>query len=199
VAVSLLVPAGLLAAVLVARDGGGSAPPSAQLLGAPDGSMPGPGDVAPLFDQPGLDGGRVRLADYRGRPVILTFFASWCLDCEREFPLLNEALVAHADAGLAVVGVTFRDFVDADARAFRARFDATWPAATDDRSEVARAYGVRNIPVTFFIGPNGRVVARVFGITTQAALDPPLQELLASARSAVTPPSETSAPLPTAP
>jgi peroxiredoxin len=176
VAVSVLVPLAVLVVALSADDDGDATAGPAVDLGA----LAAPGDVAPAFDAPGLDGGRVRLADYRGRPVILTFFASWCNPCEQEIPHLNDALAEHADDGLAVIGVNFDEALAQDSRDFRERLDATWPAGDDPDGVVAEAYGVRTLPVTFFIGPDGRIVDRGFGLTTEDALTEPLDHLLAA-------------------
>jgi peroxiredoxin len=176
VAISVLVPLVVLVVALRADDDGDATADPGQDLGA----LAEPGDVAPTFDAPGLDGGRVRLADYRGRPVILTFFASWCAPCEQELPHLNDALAEHADEGLAVLGVNFDEALAQDSRDFRERLDATWPAGDDPDGVVAAAYGVRTLPVTFFIGPDGRIVDRGFGLTTEEALAEPLANLLAS-------------------
>lgn len=137
------------------------------------------GSPVPDFVLPSLDGnGDVRLADLRGRPVIVNFWASWCNPCREEFPLLKEALRDHRSESLAVVGVTYQD-IPADSRAFVDKMDATWPQGIDEGGVVAKAFGVRAIPQTFFVSPDGTIVARVFGITSQDKLDEPLNKLLA--------------------
>ncbi|HEX9738536.1 MAG TPA: TlpA disulfide reductase family protein, partial [Candidatus Limnocylindria bacterium] len=89
------------------------------------------GDRAPDFALADLDGEPVRLADYVGRPVIVNFWASWCLPaCAEEFPILAEALEVHADIGLAVIGIVYRDRSEA-ARAFGEQLGATWPLVMD--------------------------------------------------------------------
>jgi cytochrome c biogenesis protein CcmG, thiol:disulfide interchange protein DsbE len=137
------------------------------------------GSPAPDFVLPALDGSDpVRLADFRGRPVILNFWASWCNPCRDEFPLLKETLREHRADRLAVIGVTFRDIVD-DSRGFVKKMQATWRQGIDEDRVVAGAFGVRAIPWTFFIRPDGTIAARVFGITSQDKLDDPLGKLLA--------------------
>jgi cytochrome c biogenesis protein CcmG, thiol:disulfide interchange protein DsbE len=137
------------------------------------------GSPAPDFSLAALDGdGDVRLADFRGRPVIVNFWASWCNPCREEFPLLQQALRDHRSERLAVIGVTFRDIPD-DSRDFVSQMKATWKQAIDDDQAVAKAYGVRSIPLTFFVRADGTIAARVFGFTTEAALADPLTKLLA--------------------
>jgi cytochrome c biogenesis protein CcmG, thiol:disulfide interchange protein DsbE len=136
------------------------------------------GSAAPDFQVPALDGGGdVHLADFRGRPVIVNFWASWCNPCRQEFPLLQQALRDHRANGLAVVGVTYQD-IPGDSRDFVKKRNATWPQGVDDNGEVAQAFGVRAIPQSFFVRPDGTIAARVFGITTATALADPLAKLL---------------------
>jgi cytochrome c biogenesis protein CcmG/thiol:disulfide interchange protein DsbE len=136
------------------------------------------GSLAPDFVLPALDGGgEVRLAEFRGQPAIVNFWASWCNPCREEFPLLKKALRDHRGKGLAVIGVTYQDIPD-DSRDFVEKMAATWPQGIDDGGAVAEAFGVRAIPQTFFVAPDGTIVARVFGITSQDKLDEPLRKLL---------------------
>lgn len=146
------------------------------VAGAPSGARIG--SVAPAFAAADLDGNPVRLADLRGRPVIVNFWASWCADCVEEFPLLASALAEHEAEELAVVGIVFRDNSEA-ARRFMARMGAAWPAAMDPGEEIAEAYGIYGPPETFFIDAEGVVVARQFGALSRDDLDRHLTRLLA--------------------
>jgi cytochrome c biogenesis protein CcmG/thiol:disulfide interchange protein DsbE len=171
---------GLVAGVLVAVLDSGSESGGGMRRGAVvAGAGPEVGSAAPDFSLPALDGhGDVRLADFRGRPVIVNFWASWCNPCRQEFPLLQQALRDHRGERLAVIGVTFRDIPD-DSRNFVSQMKATWTQAVDDDQAVAKAYGVRSIPLTFFVRADGTIAARVFGFTSEAALADPLAKLLA--------------------
>jgi cytochrome c biogenesis protein CcmG/thiol:disulfide interchange protein DsbE len=171
---------GLVAGVLVAVLDNGSESGGGMRRGAVvAGAGPEVGSAAPDFSLPALDGhGDVRLADFRGRPVIVNFWASWCNPCRQEFPLLQQALRDHRGERLAVIGVTFRDIPD-DSRNFVSQMKATWRQAVDDDQAVAKAYGVRSIPLTFFVRADGTIAARVFGFTSEAALADPLAKLLA--------------------
>jgi cytochrome c biogenesis protein CcmG/thiol:disulfide interchange protein DsbE len=171
---------GLVAGVLVAVLDSGSESGGGMRRGAVvAGAGPEVGSAAPDFSLPALDGhGDVRLADFRGRPVIVNFWASWCNPCRQEFPLLQQALRDHRGERLAVIGVTFRDIPD-DSRNFVSQMKATWRQAVDDDQAVAKAYGVRSIPLTFFVRADGTIAARVFGFTSEAALAGPLAKLLA--------------------
>lgn len=142
------------------------------------------GRPAPEFALPSVDGRPVRLADFRGRPVVLNFFASWCRPCEKEMPVLD---AIARDGRVAVVAVSFRDS-PGDARNFARRLDVDFPVLVDDdtASAVARAYGVRSPPMTFFIGADGRIGApAVYGGAGPADLGPGLARIAPG----VTPPS----------
>ncbi len=135
------------------------------------------GNPAPDFALADLDGNPVRLADLRGRPVVLNFWASWCGPCVEEFPLLRQAAEEHAEAGLAIVGVVFRDRSEA-ARDFMLRNGGSWPAAMDPGERVADAYGILGPPETYFIARDGTIAARQFGPVDADSLEAQLATIL---------------------
>ena len=114
------------------------------------------GATAPAFELADLDGNPVRLADLRGRPVIVNFWASWCIPCVEEFPLLQDAETEHAADGLVLVGIVYRDNAEA-ARSFMERMGADWPTLMDPGEKVAEEFGIFGPPETFFIDPQGTV------------------------------------------
>ncbi len=128
------------------------------------------GNQAPDFSVTDLEGNRIQLAELRGRPVIVNFWASWCVPCVDEFPILRDAHQRHVDDGLVVVGIVYQDRSQA-AAAFMSRHDAAWAAAADLDGRVAEAYGVIGPPETFLIGRDGRIAARALGQFTAAWLD----------------------------
>jgi cytochrome c biogenesis protein CcmG/thiol:disulfide interchange protein DsbE len=172
---------GLVAGVLVAVLGDGSDSGGTTRPGSVSGAGGEVGSPAPVFRLPALDGhGDERLADYRGRPVIVNFWASWCNPCRKEFPLLKQALRDHRAQHLAVIGVTYQD-IPSDSRTFVKQKQATWPQGVDDGGAVASAFGVRAIPQSFFVRADGTIAARVFGFTSESALAGPLAQLLGGA------------------
>lgn len=134
------------------------------------------GEALPDFTLPDLAGNSVRLSDFRGRPVVLTFFASWCHPCEEEMPLLEDAWTEDPDR-FGVVAVSYDD-LERDSHAFVERLGVTYPALIDVGDQVKDAYGVGAIPQTFFVDADGVLRDRVFGITSRDALDEPLDALL---------------------
>ena len=135
------------------------------------------GNPAPDFAVADLDGNPIRLADLRGRPVIVNFWASWCGPCVEEFPLLREAAADHAADGLVVIGIVWDDRSE-PARDFMARNGATWAAAMDPGERVARDYGILGPPETYFIGRDGIIRARQIGQISAASLDEKLATII---------------------
>jgi cytochrome c biogenesis protein CcmG, thiol:disulfide interchange protein DsbE len=131
------------------------------------------GDVAPTFRLAGLNGGTVDTAEYHGKPYVLTFWGSWCIPCRKEMPLLQ-----RASDQVQVVGVTFSDPAS-ESRAFARKYGITFPLAPDDGFRVAKAFGVVNVPMSFFVGADGKVVERVAGNGDTKDLDAALRRLTA--------------------
>jgi cytochrome c biogenesis protein CcmG/thiol:disulfide interchange protein DsbE len=139
---------------------------------------PASGDAATAFTLPGLDGGCVRLADLRGKPVVINFWASWCHPCRQEFPLLRRTFNEHRGQGLEIVGVSFQD-IASDARRFARDHHADWLLAFDDSGDVAKAYGIRPVPQTLFVRRDGVVSARIYGPLSAHDLRIELAKILA--------------------
>jgi cytochrome c biogenesis protein CcmG/thiol:disulfide interchange protein DsbE len=137
------------------------------------------GSPAPDFALADLNGNPIRLADLRGRPVIVNFWASWCGPCVEEFPLLQRALDEHRVQGLTVVGIVVQDRSEA-ARAFMARMGARWPAVMDPGGGVASSYGLYAPPESFFIDRDGVIASRQVGQLSQADLARQLTAILPS-------------------
>jgi thiol-disulfide isomerase/thioredoxin len=120
------------------------------------------GQLAPDFEASDLDGRRFRLSDYRGNPTIINFWASWCTACKKELPAIEAAAREHEIHGLRVVAVNMGDDPDAARNSLKAR-GVTLPVALDLDSVVAERYGVRGLPVSFFLDANGVIQRVQFG------------------------------------
>lgn len=112
------------------------------------------GKPAPDIVGTTLDGAPFRLADLRGKPVIVNFWGPTCVPCRTEFPLLKSKLAEHAADGLVVVGVLMADPPDL-ARTFIAEQGATWPTVDDPGNAIREAYRVALRPQSYFIDPDG--------------------------------------------
>lgn len=162
----LVLIGALLGVIAVTLDRGSSSGPSAQL-----------GKPAPAFSLERLDGGRLSLDELRGRPVVLNFWASWCLPCREEAPLLTKLAADNADRGLMVVGVVYQDSAT-NAIDFMRRYGQTYPGLLDPSGRTALDYGVYGIPVTYFIDPAGVIRARQIGQLLLADLEGAVARIL---------------------
>jgi thiol-disulfide isomerase/thioredoxin len=157
--------------LLVGR--GGSAAADVRVAG---GGAPRAGQVPPQFSGTTVGGSRFDLSAERGRVVLVNFFATWCENCRAELPLLQRTSGQQHSQGLDIVTVDFND--GGDARAFLRANGVDFPALLDPSSSVGHAYLVSDLPVTFFVGRDGRV-ARVFhGQLSDATLSDALRGLL---------------------
>lgn len=136
------------------------------------------GQPAPPLAGATLDGGHLDLAELRGRPVIVNFWASWCVPCREEFPLLAAALRDHAQEGLVIVGVLFKDEPE-PARRFVAEQGVDWPTVLDPDGRLAAAYRVVAPPQTYFIDRSGIVRSIQIGELLEVDLDRQLPAILA--------------------
>lgn len=153
-------------------------------LGTDPRAIPSPliGRQAPPFTLPLFEGGTLRLADLRGKVVVLNFWASWCYPaCWNEAPRLQAAWEQYRDHGVMVVGIAYQDR-EADARAFIDRFGKTFPSGPDTGSRIAIDYGVYGVPETFFIDRQGRIAHKHVGEISTAVLNNWITRLLAQRR-----------------
>lgn len=113
--------------------------------------------------RPAFTDGRITLAELRGTPVVLNFWASWCVPCREEAPLLERTWRTARGQEVLVVGLNQQDLTE-DARAFMREFGISYPNVRDQSNGVARRWGVTGLPETFFITARGGVVGHVIGV-----------------------------------
>lgn len=147
---------------------------------------PGRSGIAgsPLLDKPApastlrsLDGVKVELASLQGRPVVVNFWASWCLPCRDEAPLLRSLSETQSDRGLAVLGISFQEPELQNARAFIREYALAYPSLIDPGARTAINYGVSGVPETFFIDRQGIVRSADRGGLTPARLSEGLSRI----------------------
>lgn len=113
---------------------------------------------APAFTLDRLDrNGQLAVADLRGKAVVVNFWASWCIPCRDEAPVLQKTYERYRDQGLVVLGVDVNDFRQ-DARRFMKRYGLSYPVVYDGKGSTVGKWGVRGFPETFFVDRSGKLV-----------------------------------------
>ena len=110
------------------------------------------------------------LAAFRGHPVLLDFWATWCGPCRMEAPTVDRIAQRYKDQGLTVVGVNTSD-EQGNAAPFARRNRLSFPIAYDEGQRAAAAYGVENLPTLVIINKEGKIAAVRTGVTSDAELD----------------------------
>lgn len=126
---------------------------------------------APPIEFTSFEGETIRLADLRGKGVVVNFWASWCDPCRDEAALLEATWRREQDNGIVFLGL---DYLDQEPAALKylAEYSVTYPNGPDLRSDAARRYGIKGVPETFFIDPEGKIVQTVIGpIVSQGQMD----------------------------
>ncbi|MFN3479675.1 MAG: TlpA family protein disulfide reductase [Thermodesulfovibrionales bacterium] len=121
------------------------------------------GKVAPVFELKDLEGKKVSLTDFKGKVILLNFWATWCAPCKAEMPSLENLYRSLKDKGLVVIGVSV-DNSEKTVHSFIEEKGITFPILLDKGKEVSfDDYGVIGLPVTFLIDKKGIIVDKVFG------------------------------------
>ena len=151
---------------------------TAQQVPASVSTDPWIGRLAPDFALQSLDGRRVRLGDFRGKVVLVNFWATWCAPCRLEMRWLMEFSTRYRAQGLEVIGVSVDDGNAEKVRRFVQEMNVNYSIVLQD-DEVGAAYGgVRFLPQTFFVSRNGKVTAHSFGVRGRGAFEADIQRSL---------------------
>ena len=170
-----LVTAGtvlLVAVVLFGRGHRLKAPHEAQLPAAADRV------AAASFSATTLAGRHVDLGSYRGRPLVLNFFAAWCDPCRQEAPEFVRLHHRYGDR-IGLLSVAVRTDHRSSLDGFIRDHDMTWPVVWDRGGSMIDPYRVNGQPITYIIDADGRVVYRIIGQTTEPLIGRYLDKLLA--------------------
>ena len=135
-------------------------------------------NAAPLFTVTDINGGKLSLADYRGKVVLLDFWATWCTPCREEIPHFVEMQEKLGPKGFQVIGISMDD--DAKpVREFYQKFKMNYPVAVGDDKLAESFGGVLGLPVNFLIDREGRIASKHLGATETSVFDKEVSDLLA--------------------
>jgi len=131
---------------------------------------------APDFTVVDLNGQKLRLSDFRGKRVLLNFWATWCPPCRAELPQIQAAHVKYGKDGFVVLGVDFGESKEQVSK-FAKENGLTYLLTLDETGEALTAYNVRGIPATFFIDRQGIIVMKQAGAVTTAVIESALKRM----------------------
>lgn len=144
--------------------------------------LPAARAMAPDFSLPDLTGGQLTLSAYRGKVVLLDFWATWCDPCREEIPRFVDMQNKYGSRGLQIIGISMDDGPE-PVRDFYQRFKMNYPVAMGNAT-IGQAYGgVLGLPIAFLIGRDGSIQAKHIGATDMSVFEKEIESLL------LTPPS----------
>jgi cytochrome c biogenesis protein CcmG/thiol:disulfide interchange protein DsbE len=134
--------------------------------------------TAPEFALKDIDGRTVKLSDYRGKVVLLNFWATWCGPCKVEIPWFSEFENTYKDNDFAVIGVSMDEGGWEDVRPFLQRFKVNYRVVLGDSDVAAQYGGVEALPTSFMIDREGKIASVHVGLVSKSDYATDIQQLL---------------------
>lgn len=134
-------------------------------------------EPSPNFTLNLLDGGNFNSSDYKGKPVLINFFASWCLPCREEMPVLEKIVHEYKPKGVVFLGIAVDD-TEEKMKDFIAKYGVTFPVGLDKTATIQKSFGIYGIPTTYFIDKQGVINYFHSGAVTEELLQHELDKLL---------------------
>jgi peroxiredoxin len=142
------------------------------------------GHPAPAFSTWDLNGEKVSLADFKGRPVLITFWATWCTACQAELPAVQRLRDGNQTEGLTVLAVNYRETDNGRMRAYLSGLHVDLEAVIDPDATIASAYGVDvGLPVVVLLDRSGTVAQVLVGAVPSTALEAAVARVVGGAAS----------------
>lgn len=144
------------------------------------GRTPSVGDEAPDFTLKNLDGEEVSLSDFKGQPVLINFWATWCGPCRIEMPIIEAMYQKYGDEGFVVLAVDVQESITV-VQSFVDSMGLTFPILLDLKGDVADGpYRIRAFPTSYFVGRDGKLTAVHRGMMTEQIMQTYLDKVLAT-------------------
>ena len=134
-------------------------------------------EPAPNFTLALLGGKSFQFSDHKGKPVLINFFASWCLPCREEMPVLEQIAREYQTKGVVFLGIAVDD-TEEKMNDFIKRYNVTFPVGLDKTAEIQKSFGLYGIPTTYFIDKQGVINYFHSGVVTEELLRHELDKLL---------------------
>jgi cytochrome c biogenesis protein CcmG/thiol:disulfide interchange protein DsbE len=136
------------------------------------------GDLAPKFETVTVNGKKAAFPEaYAGKPLVIRFWADWCKYCEGEMQAIESVYLRHKDKGLEVLAINAGQD-KATIEAFIKKVGFTYPSLLDEKSNIARSYGVVGLPTTYFVDAKGVIRAKIIGEADEATFERQVLEML---------------------
>jgi peroxiredoxin len=139
---------------------------------------PEAGDMLAPFELEALEGGMLRTADFKGRPMVVNFWGTFCPPCVEETPALQRMYEKYQDQGVVMLGVNLGEKPVVRVEQFVERFGVTYPVLLDPELTVRDRYGVRSYPTTFFIDASGKVREVKIGGMAEGYIESQIKQLI---------------------
>lgn len=134
-------------------------------------------ESAPDFNMTLFEGGDFQLSAQKGKVVVINFFASWCVSCGEETPVIEKVSHKYAPQSVVFLAIAVDD-TEKKAKAFMQKRNMTIPAGLDKTGKIKDAYGIYGMPTTFFVDKDGKVSYSHAGIVTEELLKHEIDKLL---------------------
>ncbi len=140
-------------------------------------SSSGTKEAAPNFTLTLINNGNFHLGDHKGKPVLINFFASWCLPCREEAPVLEKIAHEYGSKSVVFLGIAVDD-TEEKMKDFMAKYGVTFPVGLDKTAAIQKSFGLYGIPTTYFIDKQGVINYFHSGSVTEELLQHELDKLL---------------------
>jgi thiol-disulfide isomerase/thioredoxin len=168
--IAAIVAAMLFAGIRMSRSARANGPAKGQLVG----------ELAPDFELPSLDGKNLKLSDFRGKAVLLNFWATYCGPCKIEMPWFVELQKEYGPQGFQIVGVANDDASTEEIAKFAKEMGINYPILIG-KDAVSDTYKVSVLPTTFFVDRDGKLIAREFGLQSRSVFVDHIKKAMAPA------------------